>query len=260
MKKFLAVLAAACLVFGTVGCQQNDVSTGQEQTSAVSNDTIIPKVKEEETESETKSETASETESETAIAPQDDEINIETFAAGEEHDYNIEDILKNDLEIDGIPISIPCTLNELLETLGDDYSVDKSAIKDSISRDKVTKSKYFTGEFVTVYLDYSNGEEEYICGHLMTICDPKKVDFDTVNIIGYSELSGKLSLSGFSAGDSIDKYIEKYGKPNRINVGDKSTGLIYKDNDCRIAVIVENQNSTIIDSFMMTFETETDDL
>lgn len=255
-KKFFAVLAAACLIFGLVGCQQNgDVSTGQEQTSAVSNNTILPKVKEEETEAETKSETTS--------APQEAELNIETLAEGEERDYNIEDILKNDLEIEGIPISLPCTLNELLETLGDNYSVDKSEIKDSFSlagKDKVTKSKYFMGKFVTACLYYKNGEEEYICGHFMAICDPKKVDFDTVNVIGCSELSGKLSLNGFSSGDNVDKYIEKYGKPNKINDGEKTTGLIYEDDDCRVAVIVENQNSNVIDWFMMTFKTETEDL
>lgn len=256
-KRFISLLAAVCLTLSIVGCKQNDdVSTGQEQTSAVSNSTILPKVKEEETESE------SEIESETTTAPQNAEINIETLAEGEERDYNIEDILKNDLEIDGIPISIPCTLNELLETLGDNYSVDKSEIKDSFSRaskkDKVTKSKYFTGKFVTAYLDYKNGEEEYICGHFMTICDPKKFDFDTVNVIGYSEMGGKLTLDGLSAGDDVDKFIEKYGKPNKINVGEESTGLIYEDDDCRIAVMVENQNSNVINSFLMTFATETE--
>ena len=253
LKKFLAVLAAVCLVFGMVGCQQNDdVSAGQEQTSTVGNGTILPKVKEEETEAETTS------------VPQEAELDIETLAEGEERDYNIEDILKNDLEINGIPISLPCTLNELLETLGDNYSVDKSELKDSFKRagenKKVTKTKYFTGKFVTGYIDYKNGDDEYICGHFYAICDTKKVDFDTVNVIGYSELSGKLSLNGFSAGDDVDKFIEKYGKPNKINVGEKFSGLIYKDDDCRIVVDIRNQNSDIIESFMITFETETQDV
>ena len=257
MKKFFAVLAAACLVFGMVGCQQNnDVSTGQEQTSAVSNNTILPKVKDEETEAETESETTS--------APQEAELDIETLAEGEERDYNIEDILKNDLEINGIPISLPCTLNELLETLGDNYSVDKSDLKDSfnrISKDKVTKSKYFTGKFLTPFLDYKNGEEEYICGQLVTILDSKKVNFDSINVIGYMEVNcGKFNLDVFSAGDNVDKFIEKYGKPNKINVGEKFSGLIYKDDDCRIVVDIRNQNSDVIESFMITFETETEDL
>lgn len=256
-KKFLPLLAAVALVCGLVGCQadtktgQADVSTGQEQTSAVSNNTIPHKVEEEETEAETTS------------APQKAELDIETLAEGEERDYKIEDILKNDLEINGIPISLPCTLNELLETLGDNYSVDKSALKDSFKRssdDKITKTKYFTGKFVTGYIDYKNGDDEYICGNFFAICDTKKFDFDTVNIIGYSELRGKLSLNGFSAGDNVNKFIEKYGKPNKINVGEKTTGLIYEDDDCRVAVIVENQNSNVIDSFMMTFETETEEL
>lgn len=52
----------------------------------------------------------------------------DTLAEGKQRDYKIEDILKNDVRIDGIPISIPCTLNELIEELGDDYSVDNDEI------------------------------------------------------------------------------------------------------------------------------------
>lgn len=40
VKKFLAVLAAACLVFSTVGCQQNDVSAEQNGTEAAEMKTI----------------------------------------------------------------------------------------------------------------------------------------------------------------------------------------------------------------------------
>lgn len=250
-KRFLALLATVALVFGTAGCQQSDVTAGQEQTSAVSSNTIIPKVDDEETESET------------TTASQNADINIETLAAGEERDYNIEDILKNDLEIDGIPISIPCTLSKLLEILGDNYSVDKSDLKDSFNRssdDKITKTKYFTGKFVSGFIYYKNGDDEYISGHFFAVCDNKKVDFDTVNVIGYSELSSKLTVDGLSAGDDVDKFIEKYGNPNKINVGERSYGLIYESEDCRIAVIVENQNINVIDSFMMIFETETEDL
>lgn len=75
------------MTLSMVGCQQNDVSTGQEQTSAVSNNTIIPKVEEEKTEAET------------TTAPQNAEINIETLAEGEERDYDIEDILKTNLKL-----------------------------------------------------------------------------------------------------------------------------------------------------------------
>ena len=221
MKKILAVLAAACLVFGMVGCQQNnDVSTGQEQTSAVSNNTILPKVKEEETEAETESETTS--------APQEAELNIETLAEGEERDYNIEDILKNDLEIDGIPISIPCTLNELLETLGDDYSVDEEEIKGYFDIEYTVKTKYFIGNHLMVSL-YYKGDNTY--GYMYAIADPQKLDFDTVNVIGYStgvEI-GVLNLTGLTNDDTMDKYFEKYGKPNEAYGGDKYIFLTYED-------------------------------
>lgn len=253
VKKFLAVLAAACLVFGTVGCQQNDVSTGQEQTSAVSNDTIIPKVKEEETESETKSETASETESETATAPQDDEINIETLAEGEERDYNIEDILKNDLEIDGIPISIPCTLNELLETLGDDYSVDKSEIENDFEGKADTKSKYFTGECLCIRL-YYKGKDAYCL--LNAIADPEKIDYDTINIIGFFGGSryGVINLSDLHVGDGCGKCVEKYGNPNEVYEDDGTIFLTYKNSNCLMEFrVVDNKIKKI---YIIGYKTE----
>lgn len=180
MKKFLAFLAAVALACGAVGCKaESEPMTPQTYAAATSAAT-----------------------EETTTAPQNADIGIETLAEGEERDYKIEDILKNDLEIDGIPISLPCTLNELLETLGDDYSVNKSDIKDSFKRakdkDNITKSKYFTGKFVTVFLDYKNADEEYICSQLVTIIDSSKIDFDSINVIGYMEVNcGKLSLNSF---------------------------------------------------------------
>ena len=247
MKKILAVLAAACLVFGMVGCQQNnDVSTGEEQTSAVSNNTILPKVKEEETEAETESETTS--------APQEAELDIETLAEGEERDYSIEDILKNDLEIDGIPISIPCTLNELLETLGDDYSVDEDEIKDDFDGEATTKSKYFTGEYLHIHL-YYKGKNTYC--YLRAIADSEKIDYDTINIIGF--YSGRrycvVNLSDLHVGDNIDKCIEKYGNPNEVYVHDDGTILLtYINSNCLMEFrIVDNAIKKI---YLIGYETE----
>lgn len=42
MKKFFAVLAAACLVLSTAGCQQNDVSADQNGTETIEIKTIEP--------------------------------------------------------------------------------------------------------------------------------------------------------------------------------------------------------------------------
>ncbi len=218
MKKILAVFAAVCLTLSMVGCQQNDVSTGQEQTSAVINNTIIPKVEEEKTEAET------------TTAQQNADINIETLAEGEERDYDIEDILKNDLEIDSIPITIPCTLNELLDTLGDDYSVDEEEIKDDFNIEETVKTKYFTGNYLSVSL-YYKGDNTY--GYMFAIADPQELNFDTVNIIGYStgvEI-GVLNLTSLTGDDTIDKYIERYGKPNEAYGGDKYVFLTYQDED-----------------------------
>lgn len=232
LKKFLAVLAAVVLVFGMVGCQQNDdVSAGQEQTSTVGNGTILPKVKEEETEAETTS------------LPQEAELDIETLAEGKERDYKIEDILKNDLKIGGIPISIPCTLNELLEALGDDYSVKKSDIKDSFDGEANIKSKYFTGDFIVTDL-YFNGENTYCQIHALST-NTKKVDYDDIYVIGYMGGSGRrnddLSLSNLTIGDSLDKCIESYGNPNKVSLGNNERiYLAYEDDNCFVDITVRD--------------------
>ena len=250
MKKFLVVLAAACLVFGIVGCQQNDdVSSGQEQTSAVSNNTILPKVKEEETEAETELETTSD--------PQEAELNIETLADGEERDYNIEDILKNDLEIDGISITIPCTLNELLKTLGDDYKVKKNDIKDSVDGNVNRKFKDFTGEFIVIDL-YCNGDDTLSTIQAL-IANPQKIDYDTINVIGYFSGSGRhkgyLSLPDLTQGDSLDKCLKNYGKPNEVDPGENGrTYLTYSDSqNCFIQIeMIDN----VVYKIWAEFETE----
>ena len=248
-KRLLSLLAAVALVCGLVGCQadtdtgQADVSTGQEQIS-VENSTIIPKVKDDETKVETTS------------VPQNAEINIETLAEGEERDYKIEDILKNDLEIDGIPISIPCTLNELLETLGDDYSVKKSDIKDSFDGEANIKSKYFTGDSIVVDL-YYNDENSYGSIHALAT-NTKKADYDTINVIGYMGGSGRhngyLSLSNLNKGDSLDKCIESYGSPNGVDFGiNERIYLDYKDDDCFISITIKD--NVVIDMWAQ-FKTE----
>ncbi|MCM1381900.1 MAG: hypothetical protein NC085_10990 [Muribaculaceae bacterium] len=237
LKKFFAAAAAVCMLFCVTGCTQNDVSTGQEETTTTAG-TILPKVKEEETESETVSETTS--------APQNVEINIETLAEGEERDYKIEDILKNNLEIDGIPVSIPCTLNELLEALGDDYSVDEEGMKDDINGEVNIESKYFTGTNIITHL-YFKGEDTGITLHM--IADPEKIDFDTINVIRCQISIMETSVQGvggLSTGDSVDKYLDKYGNPNEISVRRYFTSLIYRDNDGFIIVDVDNDEKDII--------------
>lgn len=253
-KKCFAVLAAGALVCGLVGCQRNDVPTVQEQTSAVSNNTIIPKVAEEETGAETKSETTT--------APQNTEINIETLAEGEERDWSVEDVLKNDLLVDGISISIPCTLSELLEILGDDYSVKKTDIKDSINGKIDSKFKDFTGEFIICDI-YYNGERTF-SSVWAVIADPQNIDYDTIKVIGYRgglELNkAYLSLPDLTQRDSLDKCLKIYGKPNEVQPGDY--GTIYlkycndnynKDDGYFILITIENG---LVDRIWAEYETE----
>lgn len=238
MKKILAVFAAVCLTLSMVGCQQNDVSTGQEQTSSVSNNTIIPKVEEEKTEAETASETTT--------APQNAEMNIETLAEGEERDYSIEDTLKNNIEIDGISISIPCTVNELLDALGEDYSVEsEDELRSIFSGITNVRSEKFEGEYFGVSLNY---KEAGTCGRIHTIADPKGLDYDSAIVIGYFSglyYKGISGLSGFSKGDKIENFFEKYGKPSEIDSSGNFIYYTFKDSTGFFQIAVKNDSDTI---------------
>ncbi len=239
-----AVLTAAVLVCSLAGCQA-DVDTVQTDTELTKQDSF-------QTTSQTES---TESLSETS-APESGLTAIETLAEGEERDYKIEDILKNDLEIDGISISLPCTLNELLEALGEDYSVDECEIEDAFEGKTTTKSKYFNGEFLSIQLYYA-GEKTY--GFLRTITNSTSFSIDTINVIGHfgGIHNGIINLSDISAGDSLDKCLKNYGKPNEIIVGEKFTSLIYEDDDCFIQIDVKNNKNDTIDSISLVgFKTE----
>lgn len=233
LKKFFAAAAAVCLTLSMVGCQQNDdVSAGQEQISAVSNNTIIPNV-EEKTETETTSETTS--------AP------YETLAEGEERDYNIEDTLKNDLQIDGIPVSIPCPVNELLDALGEDYSIDEDMVRGHFYGVATESTKYFTGEQIPVEL-YFKGEGTG--GFIKAIADPNGFDCDTANVVGFFAGfdKGELSFTDLSAGDSVSKLSGKYGEPvvDEVYSSDSFTFYLYSDEDCWFRVAVRASGSDVI--------------
>ncbi|MGN1135667.1 MAG: hypothetical protein ACI4SF_05550 [Oscillospiraceae bacterium] len=107
-KRLLSLLATFAVVLSLSACKSSE-TTQETQTSETAESTAMV------------SETAQTAET---TAPESSDVIYETLAEGQERDWKIEDVLKNDLEIDGIPISIPCTVEELLETLGDGYSVE----------------------------------------------------------------------------------------------------------------------------------------
>ncbi|MCM1022551.1 MAG: hypothetical protein NC395_00650 [Prevotella sp.] len=238
LKKFFAAAAAFCMLFCVTGCTQNDVSTGQEETTTTVG-TILPKVKEEETESETVSETTS--------APQNAEIGIETLAEGEERDYSIEDTLKNDLQIDGIPVSIPCTVNELLDALGEDYSIDEDMVRGHFYGVATESTKYFTGEQIPVEL-YFKGEGTG--GFIKAIAEPNGFDCDTANVVGFFAGfdKGELSFTDLSAGGSVNKCSDKYGEPvvDEVYSSDSFTFYLYSDEDCWFRIAVRANDSDVI--------------
>ena len=212
-KKFLAIFAAAAMFL--TGCGGNDAP---EQITE-------------------KEETTSEAASEETTAAES--INVyETLAEGQKRDWKIEDVLKNDLEIDGIPISLPCTLKEMLDTLGDEYSVDESDFV--YEGEVITSTKYFTGESVVLMLYYNN---DVTNGLLFTISESKDINEKTLNV--HSLLSGLtkgvVSLKDLPVGSSMEDCINKYGNPNQIKDGSNGkTYFMYEDDSCKMQISFKN--------------------
>lgn len=152
----------------------------------------------------------------------------DSLEASKQRDYKVEDILKNDIKIDGIPISIPCTLNELLEALGDDYSVDN----DEIYRFIYEGNSLFA-------LNYKN-ENTY--GYLMAAVDSENANFDSIIVESYmsGRNNGIISLSNLSSGDSLAECLEKYGEPDNIYVEEEITYLTYEEGNCFIQINIIN--------------------
>ena len=244
--KFLPFLTVTLVIVSLSGCK-SDSSSNPDTNTAIA---------------EITSATTSIAIMETTTAPQVADVGIETLAEGEERDYKVEDILKNDLEIDGIPITIPCTLSELLESLGDDYSVKKSDIKLTIEGTVNSKFNDFTGEFVIAGL-YYNGKDTYCSAHAL-IANPKKIDYDAIKVIGYFSGSGQevgnLSLPDLTRGDSLDKCIKKYGNPDNVNLGKNGKVYLsyydYDENDKRTCWLQITVKNNIIDNIWAEFETE----
>lgn len=199
-KKLLAFLAAVALACGAVGCKaESEQMTPQTYAAA----------------------TSAETE-ETTAAPQNADIGIVTLAEGEERDWKIEDVMKNDLEIDGISISIPCTVGELLDTLGKNYSFDK----DELLEERDSKFRhaylYYKGEKTDTSINvFYKKNTEY---KDFEICKVGDLGIDDTSNLTFKGLNGKYN-----------KFIKKYPNPDESEI--KKTGerkfsvLRYYDGD-----------------------------
>lgn len=225
-KRLLSLLAAAAITFSLSACKSSG-TTQETQTSQTVESAV------------TVSETVQTAET---TAPENDEVIYETLAEGQERDWKIEDVLKNDLEIDGISISIPCTVEELLEALGSDYSISIQEVEENLDEDHVAVSLYYCGK------------KTY--GYLMATVDSKKISFDNIVIDAYLDGidNGVMSLSELAIGDSVDKCLKKYGNPNKVNVKGETTFLTYKDNGSFIQIDIKND--TVDGISLVGFETE----
>lgn len=169
----------------------------------------------------------------------------EVVSETEISEISFEEFLKNDVRIDGIPVSIPCTLSELIEALGEDYGIDEEEVNGYFYGEETAKTKYFTGEYVPVELYYKG---EGTGGRIYAIADPEKFDAETANVIGYfgGIDSGTLSLADLNAGDSTYKCSEKYGEPEVYDESERLIFNIYQDDDGYLKTIVSKSDSETI--------------
>jgi len=227
-KKFLALLAAVALACGAVGCKA-DTDTGQVDTNA-----------------ETLNVSADVTEvSEKPVKKS--KSPDETLAQGEERDWKIEDVMKNDLEIDGISISIPCTVGELLDTLGKNYSFDEEYLKKDLKY--LAPTLYYKGEKTDSLFDVIS--EDNVNYRDFTVCG---VFFTGVGIGG----KGVLTFKGLDG--TYKKFLKKYPNPDELET--KKTGqrkfsaVRYYEDDYYFDCTFSNDILGMIDISIKTGEDE----
>lgn len=216
-KRLLSLLAAVAITLSLSACKSSE--TAQETQTSQTVESAV-----------TVSETIQAAET---TAPENDEVIYETLAEGQERDWKIEDVLKNDLEIDGIPISIPCTVEELLDTLGDGYSINKSELDDGVIAN--VTSAYYTGEYNSLIL-YNNNKSTL--NSIMIVCDGN----DNLNVIGFFSGidKGVITLKGLPLNSPVSQCIDKYGYPDQIVENNGKEYFLYETNEFYFHVCYKN--------------------
>lgn len=220
-RKILAFLAAVALACGAVGCKaESEQMTPQTYAAA----------------------TSAETE-ETTAAPQNADIGIVTLAEGEERDWKIEDVMKNDLEIDGISISIPCTVGELLDTLGKNYSFDKEDLLEERGSKFHHAYLYYKGEKTDTSIDVLFEENTNF----------KDFEICQIGCLGYSD-DAVLTLKGLDG--NYNKFLKKYPNPDDLMVEEKGqrthARITYFDGDYCFSCTFHNDVLGMFDIGLMT--------
>ena len=188
-KKIMAIIAAAAMCL--TGCGGNDTP---EQ---------IPETEE----------TTTEAASEETTAPEESINLYETLAEGQERDWNIEDVLKNDLEIDGIPVSIPCTIDELLSTLGDEYNIVDN------------HSLLYNNEDTMLSISVFPNENNTVCGFLF---------------VNLPSLYDKGVLEFTNLDSTYDSFINVYTNPNELTINKNMVTMAYSNEICYFDCIFVN--------------------
>lgn len=188
----------------------------------------IPETNETTTEAASE-ETTPEAVSEETTAPEES-INVyETLAEGQERDWKIEDVLKNDLEIDGIPISIPCTKNELKDMLGDGYSFVRH------------NQLGYKGDVTLLMISTFSDDDNTVCGfaimNTLNYVDP------IYYMVEGPDLNFEKGVLWFKSTDNTyQSVISNYPDPNEIKIeenGDRLR-LRYSDESCFMDLVLHD--------------------
>lgn len=167
----------------------------------------------------------------------------ETLAEGEERDWKIEDVMKNDLEIDGISISIPCTVGELLDTLGKNYSFDKEDLLEERGSKFHHAYLYYKGEKTDTSIDVLFEENTNF----------KDFEICQIGCLGYSD-DAVLTLKGLDG--NYNKFLKKYPNPDDLMVEEKGqrthARITYFDGDYCFSCTFHNDVLGMFDIGLMT--------
>lgn len=217
-KRLLSLFAAAAITLSLSACKPSETAQ-KTQTSETAESTAMV------------SETVQTAET---TAPESSDVIYETLAEGQERDWKIEDVLKNDLEIDGIPISIPCTVEELLNTLGDEYSIDETNLKDANAQ-----------EHHVVPLVYKDNET------MLTISVATEKDLNYMHFlvdgVFFTNLGYENGVLFFrTSSDSYSEFISKYTYPSELEIENNKILIKYDDGTHYLDCIFRDNDITMI--------------
>lgn len=146
---------------------------------------------------------------------------------------SIDDFAEN-IELNGIKLSLPCALESLKETLGDEYTFDNLKVETELGpngEDWYYASIMYNNVEIS-RISYTLSEEVYSMSFYVEVCSLK------INDVNISEIDKNL-------------FIQKYGNPTYGEINDYVHSYFWKLNNCvMVTYDVENKDDTIWSIFI----------